>query len=290
MNYNSSIEAIHHRVFELIAVNEDTDALLKEFLPHVSFGFSSSTWISPAVDGILSMLENQCILTDSSLPVLSASVLGDQVKKIVKTNEDRSLLNKDQRSLFAVVIEVCRQLLNQNKFNQKLFAKSINKDINLPIEVIWKLDNEAVMPLDLFVTSNLSRPAVIGGLAQSVSALCTAREEEESDTVELRGCIVTDLLVCLIGLAYGAKMADDVITKGVKKVSSALLDSITKKLMQLNVDRDVNFFELLLTRKQNVDKTIMKKYYARQLSVILSSSATFKVSDAIRQQDRKSVV
>lgn len=59
---------------------------------------------------------------------------------------------------------------------------------------------------------------MIGGLAQSVSALCMAREGRETDTVELRSRIVTDLLVCLIGLAYGAKMADDVITKGVKKV------------------------------------------------------------------------
>lgn len=63
---------------------------------------------------------------------------------------------------------------------------------------------------------------MIGGLAQSVSALCTAREGGETDTVELRGRIVTDLLVCLIGLAYGAKMADDVITKGVKKVRLTL--------------------------------------------------------------------
>lgn len=53
------------------------------------------------------MLENQCILTDSSLPVLSASVLGDQVKKIVKTNEDKSLLNENQRVNLQMIEELC---------------------------------------------------------------------------------------------------------------------------------------------------------------------------------------
>lgn len=49
------------------------------------------------VDGILTSLENQCVLSGCSLSVLSASIFGDRLKKLVSAVDQQLLLDENQR-------------------------------------------------------------------------------------------------------------------------------------------------------------------------------------------------
>lgn len=59
---------------------------------------------------------------------------------------------------------------------------------------------------------------MIGGLAQNVVSLCSAKDGETEEMRRLRIEIISDLLVSLLTLTYGTDSPDDVTSRGVRKV------------------------------------------------------------------------
>ncbi|KAI0222527.1 Fanconi anemia group A protein [Lamellibrachia satsuma] len=283
-------------VVELVVRYQDLDRLLQEAAeseehiltspPDEDRSGNTEVWQSLSVDSIVAVVHQRAAISSNPLPLTAASVCASKVKDIITaTNQDGAalLLSKQTKGKLDVFLQVIARLQQDQAFSTKVFIKILNKQISLPIGLVWRLHDSGVMPLDAYIACNLSQPTVIGSLATDIARLCETGDEH---SLPHRKAIISDLVGCLVQHGYQTALSDDATARGMKKVSCALLDSIAKKVLIEGTDRDITLHSLPHTTSAQGDSRVLKAFFTRQLSVILSLNPLLKVSEALTMQSQ----
>ncbi|PIK44498.1 putative Fanconi anemia group A protein [Apostichopus japonicus] len=174
---------------------------------------------------------------------------------------------------------------NFSSFDKVHFLESVTNKMPLPLELIWLLHKNAIIPLELFIQANLGNGVIYKRLIKDLLSLLVG--DFNKDKEKLSKCMITDLLSFLILNAFSEEEPSKSSSqdKPLQEATQLLLGAIFEGVYDHSrIHIQDHLFLQTSWLKGNVLDASFKKFTRTQLMKFVSYKPKWTVTDAFTKQ------
>ncbi|PIK35356.1 Fanconi anemia group A protein [Apostichopus japonicus] len=243
------------------------------------------------MDSLLTVLRSQADLSGIPVSVLSAKKCSSLLSEFLVTNEinmEQTFLShsEDQKKGLDALLKTIKHLSsNFSSFDKVHFLESVTNKMPLPLELIWLLHKNAIIPLELFIQANLGNGVIYKRLIKDLLSLLVG--DFNKDKEKLSKCMITDLLSFLILNAFSEEEPSKSSSqdKPLQEATQLLLGAIFEGVYDHSrIHIQDHLFLQTSWLKGNVLDASFKKFTRTQLMKFVSYKPKWTVTDAFTKQ------